>query len=68
MMEWRRVRVGSYRLQYWDSENGWIGPVTAWTIKLAVPVWNVYDPSGRHRGQAPTLDEAKTLVDRARGN
>jgi hypothetical protein len=60
-MRWRRVRVGSYRYQFWNGTE-WIGPERAWTIKLEEGVWCVRDEQGRVRGHTETLEDAQRLV------
>lgn len=59
-MRWRRVRVGSYRLQYWDG-SAWLGPLQAWTIKLEDGEWVLRDDRGRERGRTLSLDDCKAL-------
>lgn len=59
-MRWRRVRVGSYRLQYWDGA-AWLGPLQAWTIRLIEGEWVLRDDRGRERGRTSTLDDCKAL-------
>jgi hypothetical protein len=60
-MRWRRVRVGSYRYQFWNGTE-WIGPERAWTIKLEEGVWCVRDELSRVRGHTETLEDAQRLV------